>query len=371
MRKIAMSSKFSTPSQKMARGFSMLEMTLAIAIFAVIGIAAIRLFAKHAPLVSMQGNQAGLNIALRGAMAQIEVDGVNAGSGYYQSTDIPDWPIGVTISNNQPPVGTDCHTASNFRYGAACFDQLNIITVDTTTPPSRPSIASTGVGNADTTKSDLYLIPVAPTTPAQLAAKYAKNDEILLLHTILGSKSTMTTASLTAAPAVTGTTVHLVITPTDSSGVYGNGTGTDPLLISNVVDSPVLTSSFSPVADWVLRLSPITYAVDITTNPDDPRLTRQVGSGTPDVIAENIIGFRVGASLRNGTTDQPYNFNSGPSGYNSDWTLIRSIRVSLIARTPPGNDPLDNYTNAFDQGHYRIEGVSVTINPRNLSMTDH
>src|ERR1700674_4167957 len=371
MRKIAMPAQSyrSARSRKSAGGFSMLEMMIAIAIFAVIGTAAISLFRKHVPLVSMQGNQAGLNIALRSAMAQLEVDAVNAGSGYYQSTDIPDWPIGVTISNNQPAVGTDCHTASNYRYGATCFDQLNIITVDTTTPPSRPSFASDGTGNAITTNVDLYLTPVAPTTVAQLAAKYSKNDEILLLHTILGSKSTMTTSVITAAPVPTGTTVHLKITPTDASGVYGSGAGTDPLLISNTVDSPVLTSSFSPLGDWVLRLSPITYAVDIS-NPDNPKLTRQAGSGTPDVIAEQIIGFRVGASLRNGTTDQPYNFNSGPTGYNGDWTLIRSLRISLLARTPPGNDPLDTYQNSFDLGPYRIEGVSVTINPRNLSMTD-
>ena len=128
----------------------------------------------------------------------------------------------------------------------------------------------------------------------------------------------------------------------------------------------------------MLKLSPITYSVDLT-NVNNPKLTRRQGANT-DVIAEQIIGFRVGASVRVGTADQPYNFNSAAQsaangctsncGYEDDWAQIRAVRISLIGRTPPNADLTSKYTNSFDGGPYKIQGVSVTINPRNLSMAD-
>ena len=101
------------------------------------------------------------------------------------------------------------------------------------------------------------------------------------------------------------------------------------------------------------------------------------------MIAEQVIGFRVGASVRNGSVDTPYNFNASQKsvangcalpvdqcGYDSDWSKVRAVRVSLIGRTQPNSDPNNPYKNSFDGGPYKIQGVSVTINPRNLSMND-
>jgi hypothetical protein len=114
----------------------------------------------------------------------------------------------------------------------------------------------------------------------------------------------------------------------------------------------------------VLKLSPITYQVD-ATDPTDPKLTRTQG-GQTNVIAEQIIGFKVGAAVWNGTTDVTYSFDA--STYNHDWSLIRAVRVSMIGRTPA--DSTNNFRNSFDGGAYKIESVSVVINPRNLSMND-
>jgi hypothetical protein len=108
--------------------------------------------------------------------------------------------------------------------------------------------------------------------------------------------------------------------------------------------------------------------------------TQNLAAGKGDVVAEQIIGFRVGASIRHASIDQPYSFNvNGPTissgctqncGYSGDWTEIRSVRVSLIGRTTPNQDGADQFRNSFDNGPYRIQGISVTINPRNLSMND-
>ena len=147
------------------------------------------------------------------------------------------------------------------------------------------------------------------------------------------------------------------------------------------VNSPDLTTSQFCATDWALRLTPIKYDVDLTI-ASDPKLRRTVlvAGATPAAngvtLAEQVVGFKIGASLINGTTDIPtYNFDSStfisassPSGY--DYTMVRSVMVSLVGRTPPNADPTYDFRNSFDQGPYRIQGVSVVINPRNMSMTD-
>jgi hypothetical protein len=50
--------------------------------------------------------------------------------------------------------------------------------------------------------------------------------------------------------------------------------------------------------------------------------------------------------------------------------MIRSIRVSLIGRTPQGQFTGSNFRNTYDGGQYRIQALSLVINPRNLSMND-
>src|SRR5262249_1266426 len=115
---------------------------------------------------------------------------------------------------------------------------------------------------------------------------------------------------------------------------------------------------------WVLKLAPTIYQVD-ASDPANPKLVRTQG-GQSNVIAEQIIGFKVGASIWNGTDDSTYNFDS--STYSYDCQPVRAVRVSLIGRTAA--DPTSTFRNTFDGGPYKIESVSVVVNPRNLSMND-
>jgi hypothetical protein len=101
------------------------------------------------------------------------------------------------------------------------------------------------------------------------------------------------------------------------------------------------------------------------SDPTNPKLIRRQ-NGQDTVIAEQIIGFKVGAAIWNSTGAGAYSFDT--ASYGSDWTLIRAIRVSMIGRTGP--DPTNSFRNSFDGGPYKIQSVSVVINPRNLSMHD-
>jgi len=396
-----------------ASGFSLLELLVAIGIFAVVGGATLRLFGKHMPLFNTQANQSQLTFNLCTAVAQIEMDAVNAGSGYYQAVDIPDWPIGITVVNNVPGTGTDCHTAATYVYGVNCFDQLNVISFDPNTPPSHPS-DSTGSNNVDTSSGVAFLNPVGSTTASALKANFKNGDEVLFIQSSnSGGSSFITTVVLNAdATAVASPPNAVKITFTATSG-GGAGTGggvnaTDPLLVSNTPDTSKLSNIFNSLNNngantWVLRLNPVIYLFDGSANcvtfacpaadPNNPQLLRISGNGSGhpnstqdkhiDVLASQIIGFKVGAVARNGSSDLPISFNvtqplptsaggtcSTNCGFNSDWSQIRSVRVSLIGRTTPNSDPANKFTNKFDNGPYKIEGASITINPRNLSMTD-
>ena len=341
-------------SHSSAAGFSLVELLVAMAVFLIIGGAAVALVKKHVPLFTAQQNQTALNLSMRNAVAQMQIDVVNAGTGYYQGVNIPSWPIGITVVNSAP--GTGCYDPVAKTYGSTCFDTLNVISVDQNTPPSNPSdIAANCVS---TTSSTLFITPVGATTLTQLAADFHNGDQILLVKS---DGSQMTTTILTSDGLVSGGKVKLEHNPTGADGT--NSTSADPLALSNSADSNKLGVQFCST-DWVLKLAPITYQVD-ASDPTNPKLTR-TQSGQTNVISEQIIGFKVGAAVWNGTTDDTYSFDA--STYLHDWSLIRSVRVSLIGRTQ--TDIASNFRNSFDGGPYKIESISVVINPRNLSMND-
>jgi hypothetical protein len=379
--------------RKQQSGFSLMELTIALGVFLVIGGAAMSLVRAHVPLVSTQQTQVGMNMNLRTALAQMEVDVANAGMGYYTTTNIPSWPVGVTISNSQP--GTGCNTATTSpagsTFGANCFDTLNVISADPAIPPLHPSASATTAADVDTSAvNTVYLTtPATFASATAFAASFHTGDELLWLQPQLGGPSSMTTTTLTADGAVSSTPNVIMLTFNKTTAAnppttYGGVNGTDPLNIANPQDDSttsttlntnstvsVLTAGpFHAATDWVLRLDPITYKVD-TSTPTNPKLIRQHGlnaTATVDVIAEQIVGFKVGAALRQPLpTDPPFWFDT--NGYGQNWSQICALRISILARTTPNSNLASNFKNSFDQGPYQIVGSSITINPRNLSMT--
>ena len=342
-------------------GFTMIEMLVAVGLFVIIGGAAISLFKQHAPLFTQQQALTGLNVTMRNAMAEMQMDVVNAGSGFYPGTNFPDWPIGITIQNNV--AGSNCYNSTTKAYTSTCFDTLNVIAMDPLTAPSHPAGNATGTTCGSSAASPIYAIPSVPTIPnaTALAALFKAGDELLLEKS---DGSQLTTVILTANGTVSGTAVSLSFTPTNASGVNSS----DPLLIASSNISGKLGTSFCNT-DWIMRLSPVTYQVD-ASNATNPKLTRTQG-GTTDVIAEQIIGFKVGATILNSATyanTDYYQFDT--STYNSNFSLVRSVQLSLIGRTAPNSVGGTNFTNNFDGGNYQIQSISLTVNPRNLSMRD-
>jgi len=356
---------FACPGSKALRtrsgsfGFTFIELMVAMAVFLIIGGAALTLFHRHALLFGDQQSQVALNVSMRNALSLMQIDTVNAGTGYYAGANISSWPIGVTIINNK--AAGSCYNAATSTYTPGCFDQLNIIATDTNTPPSHPD---DGSGNCvSTTSAVLFATPQAGTTAPQLAADFKAGDQILIVK---GDGSQMTTAILTTGGQVAGGRVQVQHNPTAADG--SNNVSNDPLGLTTNPSSK-LGSTFCPT-DWILKISPVIYSVD-TIDPGDPKLTR-TQSGVNSVVSDQIVGFKVGASIWNAataTSNDTYNFDA--STYAFDYSSIRSIRISLIGRTTPLNAGQSDYKNSFDGGHYRIEAISTVINPRNLSMKDN
>lgn len=407
----------SQPRSRRQAGFTLVELLVAAAIFTVVSAAAFSLMAQHQPIFNQQQNLAEVNIALRNAVAQMQLDLANAGQNYLSSTagtssPIDSYPIGVTITNNVVSSGVDCRTGTPPEYTASCFDQMSIISIDSSTPVTNPvsSTGYTGTGSSciDTTTGTAYLTPNGSTTgygsgaaglvAATAAASHYQysasfQDQVLFVK---NDNSAYTTAKLAAAPTtiVIGGNYYVKLTygATGAGGLNTSGwTGNDPYNLATNTPSGnlTLTNSFCagsiPTPDFVLRIAPITYKVDLT-NPNNPALLRIVAglSGqttATETLATQIIGFKIGASLLDGSGDTTtYCFDSSKwdagcptaatTGDAFNYPMVRTIMVSLIGRTNPNPDPTYVFRNTFDGGPYEIQGVTVIVNPRNMSSND-
>jgi hypothetical protein len=355
------------------------------------------MFAKQAPSFTRQQNLAGANIAIQNAVSQMQLDLANAGTGFYPGVVIPSWPIGITISN-QPSGAGACNNPATFTYTAACFDTLNILSVNSSVPPANATNAAGGTvaGSCSvTTASPFYILPDTGKTPAQTAALYNVGDQVLLVKTGGGGGGTQK-ASATSTASTNGAQINTfvirAITANGNNVAFTfnvpnpgpwNTTHDDPLGIttatstSNETPSLNLGTTFC-TTDFVMKLEPTTYSVDAISNPQNPTLQRKQ-NGNIDNIAEQIIGFKVGAAtwtIGSSSTSLTYSFyaQNAPCstgsycGYSSDFALARSVRVTMIGRTNPNPDPSYTFRNLFDGGPYQVVDASVVINPRNMTM---
>jgi prepilin-type N-terminal cleavage/methylation domain-containing protein len=387
--------------RRRSSGFTLIELLITLVVFLVISGATFELVSRHMPLFARQQSQSALNFSLRNAAAQIQIDVVNAGNGFYPSADVSAWPIGIQIKNND--AGSGCYDSVAKTYGPKCFDALTILATDRGVSPglvvkdtSGAPCVSGDVLSCNSTLSALYVTPSDTTVSlATYALSFKKGDKILFVRTMNG-QSLMTTAVLSDNGSVSNQAVYLPHYVTDGGGKNSLGSANDPLGLTAfgqtydwskplgdvANDGATLTSQFDDSKNsWILKLAPITYRVD-ASDSTNPKLMRQDSKDCPPdpsdstkggcIIAEQTIGFKVGASAWNGNSDSSYSYSYDPTNPTApSYRLgdIRAVRITIIGRTDP-NAGTANFYNTFDQGPYRIEAVSVVVNPRNLSMND-
>ena len=414
----------SQPAARIERGFSLLELVIALAIFSAISGVAFSLFNQQQKSSKVLQGQTALNVALRSAVSQLQMDVVGGGSGYFQAANMPSWPVGVTVLNNMNTAGTACNT--NQTYGVACFDQLTIVTaanqttypsVNVTGPtPNAPCTSGCSCTNQGAAYGQAAVVNGTAWTLTATAAEFVQGDQLLFMNS---TGKLISTAVLSSGATVSNGMVKFAFNATNSDGSnklsndplditacdgnYGTGLGCNNTSNSGIYQS--FTNQFCPTS-YIVKLAPIIYLVcagpgsnatwcDQSSNSPDiqnPKLVR-IQNGNKYVVMEQIIGFRVGAALWNGTYEQSdldsastsYNYLASTyciggtvsgttcnNGISVPWnfSMVRSIRVSLIGRTTPSNIDTE-FQNTFDQGHYQVQGIAVVINPRNMSMNDN
>jgi prepilin-type N-terminal cleavage/methylation domain-containing protein len=411
-----------TTKARRNRGFSLVELLVASAVFLLIAKVAFDLFAKQQVSSEVVQGQVGLNLALRNAATQLQVDLANAGSYSYQGTNVPSWPVGVTIVNNWVNSGSSCYTSATNTYGASCFDKINIIAAaDPSVAPAISATSSAGGNNPSTDCSNTslgmgYGMAASGSTLPATAGKFLSGDQLLFVKS---DGTQMTSVVLTANAAVAGSAIKFTFQPTlsQSSGGYTylgyNTRANDPLDITTCMGVTPCPAAQQPsggqvsignlgqsfcYGDWIVKLAPITYQVDTTTNSANPTLTRTQNGVTSNVM-EQVIGFKIGAAIWNapfstdGTDLTPcdpnnpgatgicpfvynaayYNINGTGGAHDQayNFTMVRAVRLSLIGRSTPNNDPNYKIRNAFDGGPYQVQSTAVTVNPRDLSMNDN
>jgi prepilin-type N-terminal cleavage/methylation domain-containing protein len=350
-------------TSRIASGFTLIELLVAMGVFLIIGAAAVTVVSKQTPLFTSQQNQAASNVNLRNAVAQMQIDVVNAGSGFAVPGQPAMIPMGVAIKNT---LGGACYDAATATYGASCFDELHIVSVDTTVPPSTPISATSCVSS---TSSTLFVSPLDPAAPPDpLAAQFHDGDQILVIDLNGSNIDRMAMVGLSKDGSISGGKVQLQHNPQGT--VESNSLFNLTPEATNRLGSP-----YCKPTSYVFKLNPeIVYGVDATTNPQNPVLYRQEGNGPRNVIAEQIVGFKVGAMIWNSPDDKYYFYAPNPPddpvnpGYKNAFGTIRSVKISLIGRTAP--EANSKFRNKFDGGPYKIQPVSIVINPRNLSMHD-
>jgi hypothetical protein len=325
----------------------------------------------------MQGRVA-MNMALRNTVSMLQMDLANAGSYFFQATNMGYGALGVTLLNNvqASTSGSGCYTPPTGgsvvgTYGTNCFDQLNIISVDSSYPvvQATDSTGATNITNCSHTSTGIAYgqLPVGQTWAATAGA-YSIGDQLLFLqNNPLGSttgSAIYTSVVLTAVPTLypnstSPVAVKFTFNPTNayagSTSAGSNTVAHDPLGITtcggttpcpppsvcnNVTPCPVSTVAVpnnnflseqfcaAPQAqgggDWILKLNPITYKVvngppDIAAN-QNPILTRTAkvnGVTTTTTLMEQVIGFKVGGSVwhdptlaTNGSDITYYNYDA-------------------------------------------------------------
>ncbi len=385
-------SKASWPGE----GFSLIELMVAVAIFLVVSASVLLLFSRQQTNANQHQNLSALNIGIRNAIAQLQLDMANLGTSS-ASSSLPNWPIGVTLVNNVTSSGSSCYSSGV--YGANCFDQINILDGDPSVLPiyATDSTGATTSGLcSDLTTGYAYGQKASSSITLATTAGYFKSGDQLLFLNSTGTKFASVVLTQDAS-VYNSAAVKFTFNTTNSDG-SNHTTGTDFNLLTNTATNDPLNitacgggvtscsaaTNFSTsfcTGDWIIRLRPTIYYVDRSTS-SNPKLMRKQGSSTAVTLMEQIIGFKVGAAIFNGsdgsgTWGSSYYFYD-PSTYTISssndsaylFSLIRSVRVSLIARTQPSSDPSFTFRNAFDQGAYYVQGASVVVAPRNVSMND-
>lgn len=379
-------------------------------VFLTITATAFSLFNQHLQLSTRQVNLSGINIGMRNAMAQMEMDLSTGGQNLLGTvlTGAPVFGIGVNIQNNLPGTAALCKMNADWSYPipSACYDAMTIYTVKPCVLAggitTAPVLVLNGAGSEFLNASGSLL--GTDNNPGAVLANdascFAAGDEILVVQFPTGGPQTIKcdnvtpfnycigVVNLSANATVAGASIQLPHAAAgagnDQLNIIYNNSATNNFFQANGITTGYTAGAY--IVDLGTTANTVSYKVQVNpNNAVDPQLVRCT-AGVCSAVVDQVIGFKVGAALwdnKQPTDIANYFYNSlnycngaladcslSPPQANDayDFSLVRAVRVSLIARTPPGTDQsMYTFKNGFDQGPYMVQQAAVVVDLRNMS----
>ncbi len=427
--------RLDSPVQRGSRGFTLIELMVAMLVFLIVAGTAFSVFDQHMAMITHQENLSGVNLALRNAAGQLQIDLSGAGENLLGTVPNQNltFSTGVVIQNNIPPseggTAAAC-TAAGGTYAypvpSACFDSLTIFGSQSNgcaaTTTGQPPVLELETAVDVSSGSTIVGNDPSGTAPATDASCFHAGDELLLIQMPSGLPLScdagitlnycIGAVQIAAAPTPNGSNLDFTYAATGSNGAPTGCPGSSCSDPQGIIYNALSPDGYNFINGLQHSFTGNTYLVDVggsssaitysvvqnPSNSADTQLQRCTSSGCA-VLADQIIGFKVGAALwSNEASDQPdianYFYNSDqycnaaipsastvncndvplqPQDENDpyDFSLVRAVRVSLVARTAPSTDPeLAHFTNGFDNGPYLVQQSSVVVDLRNMTIGD-
>ena len=385
-------------STKRERGFSLLEMVIALALGTIVTGAAVQLYSQGVGATWTVSQRAELQQDFRAASNILTRDLSLAGAGLSDNAAIQ-----LATSATIPRYGCDqtgaCYLGSannaagtyplqsngapylygllpGFEAGPTLTSNpqaTDTVTVVYTDNSFLLNCYAATVTNATTVT---FALPVAPTPwptgcvfPSGVTTPQLLNDtvvgltagDVILISATLNSSQVV--AEVTGAPTATGATTFTVPFASGDVLKMNQATGTNNL--ASVTTGTQVTAQ---------RLMVITYYLDNTPSP--PRLMRQISGHSPMPVAENIVYMKFGYDMFNDNTSLPAVNQCKPGDNTTSCNLLNGSTGSA-GLLPNQITKIDILHMAMDstvkgaQGGYQGLDLETSVSARNLTYNDN
>ena len=349
------------------KGFTFIELMIAIAVMLVVLAAATSLYQKSVQVSTMVTQQSEMQTEVRAASNQLARDLNQAGTGI----PIGGIPIPSAASGGTNPLfacdSTKCYiTAGNFftqgvlykvtpanGVGPNVVQPSDAIIITYVDPGLNWNAYTTGVGAID---GSTITMPAGTTPPLNDPAVGLSVGDVLLLQNANGAAAGVVT-NYDAASGVISFDNLDPLNMNQSGATGGN--------IKSLEISPVPAANPYYPATTVSRIMMITYFIQQITTPSGPdtQLMRQIGARTPTPVADHSedLQFTYDVFDTNTSTltaalpDAAIGSPAKPAP-----NQIRKVNITISVRSPRPNA----------QGVYDHLSLTTSIGPRNLSFHD-
>jgi len=374
------------------RGFSLLEVLIAMTVMLVVLAGTLSVMSSAMASHRFVRDVLDLNGYLRAAMDLLERDLLQVGQGLPIGRR-----VGVPNGDGSAPIVRPGPAASGECPGARAFPVDGSLPAVSVGADAGPAVNGQCTDVITTLAADNQFGPVPIAAIAangqsltihnsvNLAAPPVDGDTLRPGELLMVSKGT--NSVLMQITAVAGQVVTFGTGDQDPLGLNQFDTGLVMLGTINQVkaagpadpDNPVVVNGVQQQASsQVTRLRMLTYYIDTTTDPANPRLVRVVGGGQPNAVAFGVQALRLSYDLVNLTTnpaavrmtatdlggtgacDDPNTGGPEPCSENQ----IRKVNITLAMRAEAIGDP------AAFRGRHTQNTLFSQVSLRNLAFVD-